>query len=99
MGSLATVYSAAAQQTRVPRYANLSRGSKAAIDVTNPLAAEHAITHDPAYEAVPPDDFAAMVAVGRYPPPLRCVRRIIGATHDHFWDPHNPAYLDLRASR
>jgi len=28
--------------------------------------AETAITHDPAYQAVAPDDFAAMLAVERY---------------------------------
>jgi hypothetical protein len=30
-------------------------------------AAEAHITHDPAYETVAPDDFAAMVEVDRYP--------------------------------
>jgi hypothetical protein len=53
------------------------------------------ITHDPAYETVAPDDFAAMVAVERYPRRSDAFDGIIGATHDHFWDPHNPAYLDF----
>ena len=57
-------------------------------------AAEAHITHDPAYETVAPDDFAAMVAVERYPRRSDAFDGIIGATHDHFWDPHNPAYLD-----
>jgi hypothetical protein len=56
--------------------------------------AERAITHDPAYEAVAPDDFAAMVAVERYGRRSDAFDAIIGATHDHFWDPFNPAYLD-----
>ncbi|HVC57323.1 MAG TPA: ferritin-like domain-containing protein [Stellaceae bacterium] len=57
--------------------------------------AEEAITHDPAYQAVAPDDFAAMVAVERYGRRSDAFDAIIGATHDHFWDPYNPAYLDF----
>jgi hypothetical protein len=56
---------------------------------------ERAITHDPAYEAVAPDDFAAMLAVERYGRRSDAFDAIIGATHDHFWDPFNPAYLDF----
>ena len=56
---------------------------------------ERAITHDPAYEAVAPDDFAAMLAVERYGRRSDAFDAIIGATHDHFWDPYNPAYLDF----
>src|SRR5690242_8645044 len=58
-----------------------------------PAPAERAITHDPAYDAVAPDDFAAMVAVERYARRSDAFDAIIGATHDHFWDPNNPAYL------
>ena len=57
--------------------------------------ADEAITHDPAYQAVAPDDFAAMVAVERYGRRSDAFDAIIGATHDHFWDPYNPAYLDF----
>jgi hypothetical protein len=56
---------------------------------------EQAITHDPAYEAVEPDNFAAMLAVERYGRRSDAFDAIIGATHDHFWDPYNPAYLDF----
>src|SRR6266516_4053581 len=56
---------------------------------------ERAITHDPAYQAVAPDDFAAMLAVERYGRRSDAFDGIIGATHDHFWDPYNPAYLDF----
>ncbi len=56
---------------------------------------DQAITHDPAYEAVAPDDFAAMLMVERYGRRSDAFDAIIGATHDHFWDPHNPAYLDF----
>ena len=62
--------------------------------MTEAEAAEHAITHDPAYEAVAPGDFAAMVAVDRYGRRSDAFDAIIGATHDHFWDPYNSAYLD-----
>src|SRR5712691_1644186 len=57
--------------------------------------AERAITHDPAYQAVAPDDFAAMLEVERYGRRSDAFDGIIGATHDHFWDPYNPAYLDF----
>ncbi|MGH7092409.1 MAG: ferritin-like domain-containing protein, partial [Stellaceae bacterium] len=53
------------------------------------------ITHDSAYETVGADDFAAMVAIERYGRRSDAFDGIIGATHDHFWDPHNPAYLDF----
>ncbi len=57
--------------------------------------AERAITHDPAYQAVAPDDFAAMLEVERYGRRSDAFDAIIGATHDHFWDPYNGAYLDF----
>jgi hypothetical protein len=56
---------------------------------------DQAITHDPAYEAVAPDDFAAMLLVERYGSRSDAFDAIIGATHDHFWDPYNPSYLDF----
>lgn len=59
------------------------------------VPAEAHITHDPAYKTVAADDFAAMVAVERYGGRSAAFHGIIGATHDHFWDPHNPAYLDF----
>ena len=59
------------------------------------LPADAHITHDPAYQAVAPDDFGAMVEVERYGRRSDAFDQIIGATHDHFWDPHNPAYLDF----
>src|SRR5437763_1813090 len=69
----------------------LERPSSGATAMSQP---ERAITHDPAYQAVAPDDFAAMLAVERYGRRSDAFDAIIGATHDHFWDPHNPAYLD-----
>src|SRR5436190_19050798 len=66
--------------------------------MSQPDAADLAITHDPAYQAVAPDDFAAMVAVERYGRRSDAFDAIIGATHEHFWDPYNPAYLDFDQS-
>src|SRR3954451_12228468 len=62
--------------------------------MTEPDLSERAITHDAAYETVAQDEFAAMLAVERYGRRSNAFDEIIGATHDHFWDPHNPVYLD-----
>jgi hypothetical protein len=63
--------------------------------MASPDMTEDHITHDPAYETVAADDFAAMVATERYGRRSDAFDGIIGATHDHFWDPYNPAYLDF----
>ena len=63
--------------------------------MTQSSATDGHITHDPAYQTVAADDFAAMVAVERYGRRSEAFDGIIGATHDHFWDPYNPAYLDF----
>jgi hypothetical protein len=55
---------------------------------------EH-ITRDPAYQTVAPDDFLSMMDVDRYGRRSDAFDGIIGQTHDHFWDPANPAYLDF----
>ncbi|WP_119421570.1 ferritin-like domain-containing protein [Desertibaculum subflavum] len=52
------------------------------------------ITYDPAYRVVQPDDFPAMIEVDRYAQRSDAFDEIISQTHDHFWDPNNPAYLD-----
>jgi hypothetical protein len=52
------------------------------------------ITHDQAYKVVAPDDFPSMIDVDRYETRTDAFDGIIGQTHDHFWDPFNPAYLD-----
>ncbi len=52
------------------------------------------ITHDAAYRVVAPDDFPAMIEVDRYETRSDAFDEIISQTHDHFWDPNNPAYLD-----
>lgn len=55
--------------------------------------AQH-ITHDPIYNAVKPDDFTSMLDVNRYSTRTDAFDAIISATHDHFWDPLDEAYLD-----
>jgi hypothetical protein len=54
------------------------------------------ITHDPIYNTVERDDFAGMIETGRYADRTDAFDRIISATHDHFWDPMDPAYLDFQ---
>jgi hypothetical protein len=56
--------------------------------------ADH-ITHDPIYNTVDRDDFAAMIAVERYADRADAFDQIISATHDHFWDPTDPTYLNF----
>src|SRR5262245_34901975 len=55
--------------------------------------ADH-ITHDPIYNTVDRDDFEAMVQVDRYNERTDAFDGIISATHDHFWDPTDPRYID-----
>ncbi|MEO8602708.1 MAG: ferritin-like domain-containing protein, partial [bacterium] len=52
------------------------------------------ITHDPIYNTVDRDDFASMIEPERYGERAGAFDEIIAATHDHFWDPTDPAYLD-----
>ena len=53
------------------------------------------ITKDPAYNAVDPHDFPAMLEVDRYGQRSTAFDKIISATHDHFWDPLDPKYIDF----
>ena len=55
----------------------------------------HHITQDPIYNAVAPDDFAAMLKAERYGQRTDAFDAIISATHDHFWDPLDEAYIDF----
>jgi hypothetical protein len=45
------------------------------------------ITKHPAYNAVDPADFPAMLDVNRYGQRSIALDKIISATHDIFWDP------------
>ena len=56
--------------------------------------ADH-ITHDPIYNTVDRDDFVAMIEVDRYNERTAAFDGIIAATHDHFWDPIDPRYIDF----
>ena len=53
------------------------------------------ITKDAMYEAVAPDDFESMLHLDRYNARSTAFDKIISATHDHFWDPLNKAYIDF----
>lgn len=59
------------------------------------MSTEKNLTYDPAYEAVAPDDFPAMLQAERYGKRSRVFDKIISATHDHFWDPMDPKYVDF----
>src|SRR5271168_4866989 len=53
------------------------------------------ITKDPAYDAVDPQDFPAMLDIERYGRRSTAFDKIISATHDHFWDPLDKKYIDF----
>jgi hypothetical protein len=55
------------------------------------------ITKDPAYNAVDPSDFQAMLSPQRYGERTTAFDKIISATHDHFWDPLDKKYIDFSA--
>src|ERR1700682_1861819 len=55
------------------------------------------ITKDPAYNAVDPHDFPAMLNPLRYGERSTAFDKIISATHDHFWDPLDKKYIDFSA--
>ena len=53
------------------------------------------ITYDKAYDTVGREDFPAMLEVPRYGRRTDAFDGIISATHDHFWDPFDKAYIDF----
>ncbi len=53
------------------------------------------ITYDRIYNTVERDNFAALIVPDRYQDRTDAFDSIIAATHDHFWDPTDPAYLDF----
>jgi len=55
------------------------------------------ITKDILYDAVAPDDFESMLELDRYGARSTAFDKIISATHDHFWDPLDPKYIDFSA--
>jgi hypothetical protein len=55
------------------------------------------ITKDVMYDAVAPDDFESMLELDRYNARSTAFDKIISATHDHFWDPLDPKYIDFSA--
>src|SRR5690242_15465730 len=59
------------------------------------MAADGNITKDVLYDAVAPDDFESMLELDRYNARSTAFDKIISATHDHFWDPLDPKYIDF----
>lgn len=59
------------------------------------MSADGNITKDIIYDAVAPDDFEAMLELDRYGNRSTAFDKIISATHDHFWDPLDPRYIDF----
>lgn len=59
------------------------------------MAADGNITKDLIYDAVAPDDFESMLDLDRYGARSTAFDKIISATHDHFWDPLDPKYIDF----
>ena len=53
------------------------------------------LTYDPIYETV--GDFPALLEVDRYGDRTEAFDGIISATHDHFWDPMDQAYINFDA--
>ncbi len=63
--------------------------------MTTTLSRQETATVDPAYDALRPDDFPAMVVAERYGQRSTAFDKIISATHDHFWDPLDTKYIDF----
>jgi hypothetical protein len=53
------------------------------------------IDYDPAYNTVSRDDFPAMLDVRRYFRRSPHFDEIIARTHEHFWEPNDPDYIDF----
>src|SRR5689334_6657560 len=49
--------------------------------------------HDPAYQAVAPDEFPAMLDPARYARRSPHFEEIIARTEEHFWNPEDPDYI------
>lgn len=55
------------------------------------------ITYDPIYNTVEPNDFLSLIEVERYGTRTDAFDKIISQTHDHFWDPTDPRYIEFTA--
>ncbi len=56
---------------------------------------EQRINYDPIYNTIDRDNFEAFVEVDRYADRSSAFDEIISGTHDHFWDPTDPRYIDF----
>ena len=50
---------------------------------------------NPNYRTVDRDDFSAMMVNGRYFERSNAFENIIARTDEHFWNPEDPAYINL----
>jgi hypothetical protein len=66
-----------------------------AVSTEEQKMADGNITKDILYDAVAPDDFESMLELDRYNARSTAFDKIISATHDHFWDPLDPKYIDF----
>lgn len=53
------------------------------------------ISPDSVYDPVAPEDFPALLEADRYGRRTSAFDAIISATHDHYWDPLDPRYVDF----
>ena len=53
------------------------------------------INVDPGYNVIDRDDFETMIQVHRYADRSPDFDEIIGRTHEHFWNPLDPDYIDF----
>jgi hypothetical protein len=58
-------------------------------------SADDHLIRDAAYQTIPREAFREMMDVDRYDRRSSDFDGIISATHDHFWDPNDPAYVDF----
>jgi hypothetical protein len=70
-------------------------GANIAAPPAEDAMADGNITKDVMYGAVAPDDFQSMLTLDRYGERSTAFDKIISATHDHFWDPLDPKYIDF----
>jgi hypothetical protein len=75
--------------------ANARRADMVRAPGADAMAADGNITKDLIYDAVAPDDFESMLELDRYNARSTAFDKIISATHDHFWDPLDPKYIDF----
>ena len=57
------------------------------------------MANDPAYRTASRDNFPAMIEIPRYFQRSSDFEEIIARTEEHFWNPEDPDYIDLKSAR